>query len=172
MKFQYNDGGRKEAGYRALNVDDCVTRAIAIAANLPYQDVYNELKSRMNHKKYKSSTKTSSSGPDKKQKNDSPRNGVYRDIFHPYILSLGFSWVPCMKIGQGCKVHLDEKELPDGILIVKVSKHLTTVIDGVIHDTFNPCREGGGSGIRTVDGVETRYTIGKRCVYGYYLKHN
>jgi len=37
-------------------------------------------------------------------------------------------------------------------LIVKVSKHLTTVIDGVLHDTHDPSRRGS------------------RCVYGYYLK--
>jgi len=36
---------------------------------------------------------------------------------------------------------------------VKVSKHLTAVIDGVMYDTHDPSR--GGS----------------RCVYGYYLKN-
>jgi hypothetical protein len=39
-----------------------------------------------------------------------------------------------------------------GRLVVAVSKHYTAVIDGVIHDTHNPQREG------------------KRCVYGYFSK--
>jgi hypothetical protein len=57
-----------------------------------------------------------------------------------------------MQIGSGCKVHLRKDELPSGRLIVKLSKHLTTVIDGVIHDTFDPSRGGN------------------RCVYGYFIK--
>ena len=57
-----------------------------------------------------------------------------------------------MKVGEGCKVHLTRHELPSGRLIVRVSKHLTTMIDGVINDIYNPSRDG------------------KRCVYGYYQK--
>jgi hypothetical protein len=49
-------------------------------------------------------------------------------------------------------VHLRADELPSGTLIVKVSKHLSAVIDGVIQDTHNPSRGG------------------TRCVYGYYIK--
>jgi hypothetical protein len=52
--------------------------------------------------------------------------------------------------GQGCTVHLRDGELPGGTIIVKVSRHLVTVIDGVIHDNHN-CLRGGD-----------------RCVYGYW----
>jgi hypothetical protein len=55
-----------------------------------------------------------------------------------------------MQIGHGCRVHLRADELPTGRLIVVVSRHLTAVLDGVIHDTFDPSRQG------------------TRCVYGYY----
>lgn len=55
-----------------------------------------------------------------------------------------------MLIGQGCRVHLRQGELPHGRLVVSVSKHLTAVIDGVIYDTHDPSRGG------------------MRCVYGYY----
>jgi hypothetical protein len=34
-KFRYDDGGRKAAGFKG-RAGDCVTRAIAIAAQLPY----------------------------------------------------------------------------------------------------------------------------------------
>ena len=47
-----------------------------------------------------------------------------------------------MKVGQGCKVHLREDELPSGRIIVSVSKHLTAVIDGGCHDTYDPSRDG------------------------------
>jgi hypothetical protein len=55
-----------------------------------------------------------------------------------------------MQIGSGCTVHLKANELPAGRLVVSVSKHLTAVVDGVIHDTHD-CSRG-----------ETR------CVYGYW----
>ncbi len=70
------------------------------------------------------------------------------------MTALGFTWTAAMKIGTGCKVHLHASELPTGRLVVVVSKHLTAMIDGIIHDTFDPSRE--------VDG------IGRRCVYGYW----
>jgi hypothetical protein len=65
-----------------------------------------------------------------------------------------------------------------GKLIVAVSKHYTTVIDGVIHDTHNPQREDSfmfepdrGQPLkknqgRNVNGVYTK--IGGRCVYGWW----
>jgi hypothetical protein len=47
-----------------------------------------------------------------------------------------------MAIGSGCKVHLRDGELPRGRLIVNVSKHMVAVIEGVIHDTHDPSRDG------------------------------
>jgi len=37
-----------------------------------------------------------------------------------------------MSIGSGCRVHLRADDLPPGRLIVKISRHYTAVIDGVI----------------------------------------
>ena len=37
-KFNYNDGGRLEAGYKG-QTGDCVCRAICIATGKPYQEV-------------------------------------------------------------------------------------------------------------------------------------
>ena len=42
MEFVYDDGGRKEAGYKGYT-GDCVTRAIAIASGLPYAQVYEAM---------------------------------------------------------------------------------------------------------------------------------
>ncbi len=87
-----------------------------------------------------------------RKKSATPRNGNSKKVYHDYILGLGFKWTPTMLVGQGCKVHLKADELPSGTFIARVSKHLCAVIDGVIHDTYNPSREG------------------TRCVYGYYQK--
>jgi hypothetical protein len=50
------------------------------------------------------------------------------------------------------RVHLKAAELPRGRLIVRCSKHTTAVIDRIIHDTYDPSRNG------------------TRCVYGYFTK--
>ena len=42
MEYVFDDGGRACAGYRGAT-GDCVTRAIAIAMELPYQDVYTAM---------------------------------------------------------------------------------------------------------------------------------
>jgi hypothetical protein len=95
--------------------------------------------------------------------------------------SLGFEWVPAMHIGKGCTVHLEDGEIPmTGRLVVKVSKHLTAVIDGVIHDTYNPSENRGSTiyppgytkeelpkGAYQMDNGYWCYSP-NRCVYGYY----
>jgi hypothetical protein len=41
--FEFNDGGREKAGFKG-GAGDCVVRSIAIAANLPYMKVYEDLR--------------------------------------------------------------------------------------------------------------------------------
>lgn len=142
MKFQENDGGRVEAGYKG-NADDCVTRAVAIASSLPYKKVYKALAE---------GTGNQRASPRTGKRGRSARNGinVNRKWFKDYMQSIGFEWFPTMQIGSGCKVHLKSDELPKGRLVVSVSKHYTSVIDGVLNDTWDCSRN------------ETR------CVYGYW----
>jgi hypothetical protein len=148
LGFQFNDGGRGDVGFKG-GAGDCVVRSIAIAANLPYMKVYEDL--RFANETY-ALLRNDKLARRLNAKGSSPRNGNHRNVFHDYILELGFQWVPTMKIGMGCQVHLRSDELPKAILIVKVSKHLTAVLNGIIQDTHNPSRGGN------------------RCVYGYYIK--
>ena len=146
--LQLNDGGREKAGFKG-GAGDCVVRSIAIAAKLPYMQVYEDLRSA---NELYAELRNDRLARRLNNKGSSPRNGNHRNVFHDYIVGLGFEWVPTMKVGSGCQVHLRPNELPDGILIVKVSKHLTAIVDGVIQDTHDPSRHGN------------------RCVYGYYIK--
>ena len=125
--------------------------AKTLAEALPYIQVYEDL--RMANAVY-ADQRNDKLARRLNAKGSSPRNGNHRNVFHDYILGHGFDWVPTMKVGGGCQIHLRATELPSGTLIVKVSKHLSAVIDGVIQDTHNPSR--GGS----------------RCVYGYYIKRD
>jgi hypothetical protein len=138
--FQFDDGGREEAGFKG-STGDCVTRAIAIALQLPYQQVYDEMNCLI-----------SSSRNYKRKKKSHARKGVNKVFYRKYLSDRGWTWVPTMKIGQGCKVHLTAEELPKGRIIARVTNHLCAVIDGVIHDTHDCSRRG------------------TRCVYGYFIK--
>ena len=129
MPYVETDGGRSL--YFKGIAGDCVVRAIALATNIDYKEVYNHLKAKMGRGK-------------------SPRNGVPRKIYHDFILSLGFEWIPYTSIGSGCRVHLNQDELPEGTMICRLSKHLCCVKDYIIYDTYHPGNN--------------------RCVYGVYLK--
>lgn len=91
----------------------------------------------------------------------SARGGVYKVTCRKLLEGLGWIWTPTMGIGTGCRVHLADGELPDGRLLVSVSKHLTCVVDGVIYDTHDPQREPV-----IVEGEQIQ---GGRCVYGYWM---
>lgn len=138
MRFNYNDGGRAMAGYKG-KTRDCVCRAISIATNRPYQQVYDALNElALNERK------------GKKKNVSNARTDVHRVTYQSYLESIGAKWTPTMKIGTGCKTHLKEDELPKGRLICSVSRHLVAVINGVINDTEDCSRNE------------------KRCVYGYW----
>lgn len=130
-----NDGGRAAAGFKGTT-GDCVVRAIAIATETDYQEVYDTL--------------FGFSKGIEGEKGKSPRLGVRRQVYDAFLELAGWRWTATMGIGTGCKVHLRADELPPGRLICRVSKHMVAVIDGVIHDTHDPSREG------------------TRCVYGYW----
>jgi len=141
MQWVYDDGGRSEY-FKGKDAGDCVCRAVAIATGLDYKKVYDDINEL---------AKSERTGKRKRGKS-SARNGVYKDTIRKLMEVYGWKWVPTMKVGQGCKVHLREDELPSGKLVVSVSRHLTAVIDGVCHDTYDPSRDG------------------TRCVYGYFVK--
>jgi hypothetical protein len=142
MAWQFNDGGRAAAGYKGT-AGDCAVRSIAIATEQPYQAVYDAI----------NATATRERPTTRRFRiRSNAREGVFNVTVRRYMAAIGWLWVPTMKIGSGCKVHLAAEELPGGRLVVSVSKHFTAVIDGVIHDTHDPSRDGS------------------RCVYGYWHK--
>ena len=139
--FKYNDGGRSDAGFKGTT-GDCVVRAITIATGFTYSEIYSTMNFFVKGEKL---TK-------RKRSKSSSRTGVHKDQLKKFLNDLGWTWTPTMFIGQGCKVHLKASELPSGVLIVSLSKHVTCVVDGVINDTYDCSRNG------------------TRCVYGYWIK--
>lgn len=141
MELIYSDGGRSK--YFKGTTGDCVCRAICNATNSDYKDVYNLINELSKHEKVSK----------KKKGRSDARTGVYKETTKKIIEEhFKWKWHSCMGIGTGCKVHLKEDELPKGNLIVRLSKHITCVKDGVIYDTYDCSRDG------------------TRCVYGYWSK--
>lgn len=124
----YDDGGREAAGFKG-EARDCVARAIAIAAEIPYGRVHHELLVRASKAHLVRNRK-------------SPDRGVASVVYQPYLAELGFLWTPKMGIGTGCRVHLRCDELPAGRLIARCSVHLVAVVDGVVRDTHDSTRDG------------------------------
>ena len=141
MQFIFNYGGRKEAGFKGA-AGDCVMRAISIATEKPYLEVYDTLKELASKERI---TK-------RRKRKSSIRDGVHKITIHKYLKSIDWKWTPMVLVGQGCKIHLKEDELPEGRIIVSLSKHYCAIIDKVINDTHFDDRNG------------------TRCVYGIWSK--
>lgn len=159
MPVVIDDGGRAAAGFRG-RAGDCVTRAIAIASGRPYREVYDALAEGTGSQR--ASARVGKRGRTAARGIHTTRKW-FRELMHAW----GATWTPTMRIGSGCTVHLCAGELPMGRLVVHVSKHSVAVIDGVIHDTFDPQRSTMYFGD---DGRIAR--TAERCVYGYWTFPN
>lgn len=119
MEFIWNDGGRAASGYVGL-AGDCVVRAIAIASGAVYRDVYKELGA---------------------ASEKSPRDGIRADIASDYLAQRDWQrW-------EGYDRPFVVDHMPKGVLIVHLaipgerSQHFCTLIDRVVHDTWNPAED-------------------------------
>ncbi|MEZ8989230.1 hypothetical protein AB6E89_08310 [Vibrio breoganii] len=144
LPFRYNDGGRKDAGFKG-KARDCVARSIAIASGLSYSEVYKALA--IGNAKQRASSRTP-------KRTRSANNGVntQRKWFKQFMINMGFEWVPTQGIGSTTRTYLSKGELPKGNIIVAVRKHYAAVINGVLNDTAD-------------------FSKGRRvCVVGYWIK--
>lgn len=132
MPFLRTDGGREVAGFRGFT-GDCGTRALSGVTGLPYREVYDLVNV------YAKAERTS-----KRRRRSNARTGVHSATMRR-LVEREFPdavWTPTMTIGSGTTVHLRADELPRGRLMVRVSKHYTCVIDGVMFDNHDCSRDG------------------------------
>ena len=145
MNFIFNDGGRKEAGYKG-SADDCAARAMSIALNIPYKTAYSELaKENKDHGKAKAK---------------SARNRISKEIYSEVLKRHGWVWVwaPTFKVLEGYKNSEGKvlfgrkakcKDMPLGTVIARQAFYHVAVINGIPQDTWD-CSE--------------------KTVYGYWIK--
>lgn len=141
MQVVINDGGRAVAGYKG-EAGDCACRVVAIVTGRPYQEVYDAILEEAAKER---------TGK-RKRKISHPRTGVFPATLGRVLFRYGYKWVATMKIGSGCTTHLRGDELPAGRIVARVSRHYVAVVDGIVHDTYDPRRDGS------------------RCVYGYWIE--
>jgi hypothetical protein len=120
MSFYWNDGGRAAAGFTGF-CGDCVTRSIAIGTGLSYRTVYDELGD---------------------VANKTPRNGLSTEIANAYLEKAKWTFE------HFDDIEFDPITFPRGTYIVHLvhlhsrrAGHLSCVIDGVVHDTWNPAED-------------------------------
>lgn len=131
ITFEKHDGGRADAGFRGTT-RDCVPRAIAIATGLPYREIYDELSRRQKAyytKKLRESTPRYRRFWERRLKQYSARNGVRNEVWRPYLKSLG--WQP--SVGY----RWIEDFPSTGTFIILQHKHMVTIKDGVLYDTYD-----------------------------------
>lgn len=106
--FHYNDGGKRRSK-RKKQIRDCTVRAVAIARCMEYDDAYDELKAH--------GRKSSTGFP-----------------FSRYIDKQ--KWAT----RTDCNMSIEEfvTKNPRGCFILLIRGHVFAVLDGVIHDSWNP----------------------------------
>ena len=113
--FQYDDGGRRLAGFRG-DAGDCVVRALTIVTSGDYRSIYREVaRANQLHKGTRSA-----------------RNGVNRKVWMPIFEAHGLRKV---KLPKGPRPTYSEAWQRFGDCIVSTTKHLAAVVDGVLRDT-------------------------------------
>ena len=138
MKFKRNDGGRLKAGWKGKNAGDCVPRALAIGLKRDYGAVRKELDALTKEMTGGFSTTTN--------------NGCSVPVYHRFLTEQG--WQPVLVK----KAYL--KDVPQkGVYIAVLSGHITTVVDGVVHDAWD-CRKS------------RRTQSGSPKMLGYYIAAN
>lgn len=129
LQFQYGDAGRADAGYKHRR--DCVTRAIVFATGKPYKEVYLDLYTTCNA---------------------NPGNGLSQTAYDRYMRRIGWQYINA--VGKS----FTTDDIPtDTTVMVRIKRHLCCVINGVIHDTYDP-------------QVANIRTMRPRKILGYYIK--
>jgi hypothetical protein len=135
MKWTRDDGGRRQAGH-AASIGDCVCRSIAIGTGLPYEVVWRLLRS------------LGRSHADR----GAPQYGCEDLVWRSALELLSYR-----DLGEPTTVLRDAVATHDGIgtYSILVPGHMTTLVDGVIHDTRPP---RGGTVVESIWCCARRWT--------------
>ena len=115
-RISYNDGGRRAAGFKTVQVGDCVNRALSILTGSPYNDVRNQL--------------IELCGKERGKDKSHPETGIYPKTYKKFLKNLGVTRLN--------KVTSWEDLPQEGRALVVLDQHVVALIDGVFYDTYDP----------------------------------
>lgn len=115
MAFQKTDGGRAQSR-RKKQRNDCVVRALALVADLPYDDAFDIC-----------------AGRGRKPNSGQPK-------IHEFLAGLGFEWISFPAVAGGRRMTAERfaGSYPTGRFILRQAGHVCACIDGVVMDEFEP----------------------------------
>jgi hypothetical protein len=114
-RISYNDGGRRAAGFKTVQVGDCVNRALAILTG-DYQRIRRSLEELCGRER----------GPNR----SSPDGGVYPRTYQKLLRELG--------VERRHRARAWPEIPQQGRFMVELDGHVVAYIDGVIYDTYDP----------------------------------
>ncbi len=124
----YNSGGYEKDKNQLPNCP--YTRAISVATGMDYKDCYMLINKYIEEEGYD------------ELYIQNCRQEIVKTVIKKILADLNIQNCWRSKFSQGCIIHLKKEELPLGTIIVQISKGLTTLIDGVIQDIYDPSRDG------------------------------
>ncbi len=120
MNFVKTDGGRKAAGYKTTTPyqNDCVVRSISIAINEDYRTVFVEL-----------------------MELGLEMGGYpnFNPVWQRYLTFKGWVKNKCPRDKNNKLIKLRDWKVFPSRAVVLNSRHLTAIVDGAVHDTWD-CR--------------------------------
>jgi len=132
IKFQPHDGGRAAAGFRGP-AGDCACRAISIAMQRDYREVYDELDA------FAKEFERRWTGPGEFFPS-SAAGGYWFEALTAYLKPFGWEYVAA-PTELGRRLHLCAEELPAGPLVTRLSGQYAAVVDGVLTTTYDCSRD-------------------------------
>lgn len=126
FQWLYDDGGREAAGRRG-RVGDCVCRAIAIATEQPYEQIYKTLNELC--KPFRETPRS---------RTPSCQFGMPGKVYQPFLEGQGWCFHKLPDYAQ-----FNASNVPqEGVSIISLYGHIATVKHGVIRDTFDCSYKG------------------------------
>ena len=141
LKFQFDDGGRKAAGYEGAT-GDCVIRALSINLGLDYKDTYQTLIHQQNahvlgHRSYMGLRRQAKLTMSRAQFDIGKCSGINVNVYEPVLKEHG--WYDRKVDG-----HLTVKQAIERFgrtFIFRITNssvhHLVAIKNGVVRDTWN-----------------------------------
>ena len=134
IEFEFNDGGRLDAGYKGVS-GDCAVRAVAIVTGQPYRDVYDAFAAAYAAHGYSTSGNASRVNTQQRQAKAEgrwlrPVKTIQQEVYRQF----GFEKVtlpdgPCPTFSEALAEH--------GPCMVTTTKHIAALRDSALHDVFD-----------------------------------